>query len=478
MAGKGLSWRVFPQFEALPSRESVHDALRESELGYPGRVTWLNANVVLSRPDHICTSLILKNQIAVQNLRRLFIAIFMALYSIKKCLANTYNHPASGISRYHSMQRSACYSPKRVNSAFRLWTLERGFHTFLCFQQAALYKVKAFSPMQSLGDTSYEPKSQDYFIFSQDGAWQPATPDPNQTVPQPETPISPKLIRLISCNIDFGIPFGEERLEAALNHLYTLVSSTPKDTPIIIFLQEMLISDLAQIQSSPWIQPRFHITDTTTTHWRAHYGTTTLIDNRLRITRIFRVPWLSAFGRDGLFIDIALRHPQAPDAEAQVLRLCNVHLESLVADPPIRPTQVATAARYLQMPGVPCALLAGDCNAIQPFDRALHSENDLKDVFLELGGAEDTEEGYTWGQQVPLWSRKRFGCSRMDKILYRGDVRAKGFERIGVGVMVAEDVLEEMRRAGLEGWVTDHYGVMGDFEVGGDWMLRGGEENK
>ena len=47
------------------------------------------------------------------------------------------------------------------------------------------------------------------------------------------------------------------------------------------------------------------------------------------------------------------------------------------------------------------SVLAGDLNAIEPFDRTLHLDNGLKDAYLELGGKEDSEDGYTWGQQAP-----------------------------------------------------------------------------
>ena len=38
---------------------------------------------------------------------------------------------------------------------------------------------------------------------------------------------------------------------------------------------------------------------------------------------------------------------------------------------------------------------------IEPFDRKLHSDNGLKDAYLELGGKEDSDDGFTWGQQAP-----------------------------------------------------------------------------
>lgn len=262
------------------------------------------------------------------------------------------------------------------------------------------------------------------------------------------------------------IGFAEDRMSAALEHLSTLISSTDESVPVLIFLQEMSKSDMQQICAAPWIQRRFYMTDVDPGNWPSpSYGTTTLVDRRLVPTRVFRVRWISKFDRDGLFVDVKLAGADG------VLRLCNTHLESLVADPPVRPLQISAAAPYLKENGVEAGLLAGDLNAIQPFDRTLHVENGLKDVYLELGGEEDSDQGYTWGYQVPAALRERFGCSRMDKILFAGAVVPRRFERIGVGVKVAEEQRQAMRDAGEEEWVTDHYGVMADFELGEEKAL-------
>ena len=48
---------------------------------------------------------------------------------------------------------------------------------------------------------------------------------------------------------------------------------------------------------------------------------------------------------------------------------------------------------------------------------------------------------------------------------YTGALVPQSFERIGVGVKVAESNRQEMRDAGEEEWVTDHYGVMANFQL-------------
>jgi len=259
------------------------------------------------------------------------------------------------------------------------------------------------------------------------------------------------------------IPWAEPRMAAALQHLSTLVSRTPANQAIVIFLQEMGPSDLAQIQAAAWVQQRFHITDASGAHWgSALYGTTTLVDRRLRVAAVFRVPFESMFQRDGLFVDV--RAAGGP----RVLRLANVHLESLVADPPLRPAQMKLAARYMCAEEVCAALLAGDCNSIQPFDRTIHADNGLEDAYLVLGGKEDSDEGYTWGPQVPEAMFKKFGSSRIYRVMFCGKVKAKSLQRIGVGVKVDDEQLrKEMIAAGQVDFVTDHYGVMAEMELEG-----------
>ncbi|KAL1610163.1 hypothetical protein SLS60_001828 [Paraconiothyrium brasiliense] len=320
----------------------------------------------------------------------------------------------------------------------------------------ALKKALTSGPAGKLDDAYYKLRPQPFHHYN-GSAW---VTSPLSRSSQSQSPF--KNIRLISWNIDMLIGFAEERMSAALEHLSKIVGGTHNETPIVIFLQEMSQSDMEQIRDTLFIQRRFYITDLDERNWLGPlYGTNTLIDRRLSISQVFRVPWISKFDRDGLFVDLAL----AEQGKGKVLRLCNTHLESLVADPPVRPLQLQAAAPYLQASSVASGLLAGDLNAIQPFDRTLHSENNLKDVYLELGGREDSDDGYTWGYQVPQALRERFGCSRMDKILFTGGITPLKFERIGVGVKVAEDKRKELRDGGEEEWVTDHYGVMADFQV-------------
>lgn len=318
--------------------------------------------------------------------------------------------------------------------------------------QALIAKILA-APLEDVADT---PVDQNFYRY--DGQqWITTTSSEVQQTSKYLT-----RFRLITWNIDVLSPGGEPRMAAALEHLEELISKAPSEMePVVLFLQEMDEKDLEQIREAKWVQDRFFLTDVSGDTWAKPgfgplYGTTTLIDKSLAIGhKPFRVRVPSRFHRDALFVDVKVK----PDSE-DVLRLCNMHLESLVANPPVRPLQVARASRYMQASNVYASVLAGDLNAIQPFDRTLQSDHGLKDAFLELGGKEDTDEGFTWGQQAPKALREQFGCSRMDKAFYCGNLEVVSLERIGEGVEVKdENARKAILEAGGETFSSDHLGL-------------------
>ena len=259
--------------------------------------------------------------------------------------------------------------------------------------------------------------------------------------------VQPRNFRLITWNIDMMAPNGPQRMAAALEHLQGL-SREWSDIPLIIMLQEMDSRDLAVIRGNSWIQSAFHVTDVSAARWVGAYGTVTLVDHRLPLLEVFRVGYESRMGRDALFVDIGM-----PGQDQPVLRLCNTHLESLRADPPLRPAQVARASQQLQH--TDCGIIAGDFNAIEGFDLSLHLENEMLDTFLELGHQDEAEEGWTWGMQSV--SGKKYGCRRMDKVLFRGNLKIEGLERLGQGLKI------DVGKGGSQ-YVTDHLGLAAGFE--------------
>lgn len=321
-------------------------------------------------------------------------------------------------------------------------------------------KTKTASSVPSKAD---EPWKQPWHVHSASkGEWEV------QETPH-RRPHAVKRLVLYSWNIDFMLPFPESRMRAAIRHLQSLTQRRQSsDTASVIFLQECVSSDLTLLAQDPWIQQTFAITDVSTENWQSgHYGTTTLIDKNLAIKNVFRVHYeKTRMQRDGLFVDITL--PMS-SGETGTLRLCNTHLESLAFEPPFRPAQVALCADYMQKPEISFSAMAGDFNAIQDFDRTLHSDNSLEDAFLSCGGSEDDAEGgHTWGQQAATAQRERFGTSRMDKVFFCGRaMKCVGFERFGAGIEV-EDSEEREAVVGLgfdKPWITDHLGVKAVFEM-------------
>ncbi|KAG6362258.1 hypothetical protein INS49_010488 [Diaporthe citri] len=348
----------------------------------------------------------------------------------------------------------------------------------------------------------YTPKSQPYYSFS-GSKWQRGRPPTAQEAPGADEKARISNLRLLTWNIDFMAPFPQARMASALAYLQTVAEDIPASTAVVICLQELrqdmpinfdrleksfdpqIADDLRQIASAAWIQERFLVTDLTTDHWRCGYNSVTLVDRRLGIAAVSRMPFVSEYKREALLVDIAVT-PSGGQTEGQtgssrsILRLCNVHLDSMAGKPPMRPIQWKACAKYLQdeSDGVVSGILAGDCNANQDYDLTQPEVNGFKDAYLEMGGKDSDPEGHTWGPQS---RSSRFPHKRMDKVCFwqpsgsDGDqklLELKSLEKIGVGVKIGdESISAKLAEEGRLDFVTDHYGLMADFEVGEDYAL-------
>lgn len=270
-------------------------------------------------------------------------------------------------------------------------------------------------------------------------------------------------LALYSWNIDFMLPYPDSRMSKGISHLKSMIdrASDKSSTAYIIYLQECVESDLKLLASQQWIRDTFALTDLDISYWQSgHYGTVSLIDRRLPISSCFRVHYSQTrMERDGLFVDV--------NVSGKSVRFCNSHLESLALEPPYRIPQMKLCAEYMRTSGVDGAVAAGDFNAIQDFDRTLHSENGLKDAYLELGGKEDDQEGHTWGQQAATKLRNQFGTSRMDKAYFCGDLELRSFAKFGGDVCVDDQTeREDIVKLGFEEpWITDHLGITAVFSI-------------
>lgn len=307
-----------------------------------------------------------------------------------------------------------------------------------------------------------EPFSQKYFLFDiAKQAWQGQS---TSTAVLSETNSGFNRLALYAWNIDFMLPYAESRMQIGLDFLLDLTSRVSTSTAVVVFLQECVHSDLATIAKQPWVRDRFVLTDLDGGNWASgHYGTTILVDRRLPITALFRVHYeKTRMERDAFFVDVLMG-----TEKNRKVRICNTHLESLAMMPPYRPPQMQLVGRYLKEEGIHAGITAGDFNAIQDFDRTLHSDNGLKDAYLELGGIEDSDDGYTWGQQAATFLREKFGCSRMDKVYFHGGLQLESLERFGAGVLLQDkEQRKHLVRLGFEQpWITDHLGIKAELTI-------------
>ncbi|KAF2806744.1 uncharacterized protein BDZ99DRAFT_369468, partial [Mytilinidion resinicola] len=288
-------------------------------------------------------------------------------------------------------------------------------------------------------------------------------------------------LTLLTWNIDFMASHGSARLASALNHLSALFSPLPSTTAVLILLQEMTALDLKQLSETPWIRAHFAMTDCTPATWDgSSYGTVTLVDRRVKIARVARLRFVSEYQRDGLGVDVVLQAQlkgkngedvDVDKVEERTLRAVNVHLDSMASNPPMRPLQMAALGRWVRDGDCVAGIVAGDMNANREYDRALPKENGFKDAYLDLGGVEGAVEGMTWGYQSEENMAKRFGPTRLDKVVFCGEVGVQSLERIGMGVMVEDEAIKAKMKAEEEvEFVTDHYGLKAEF------LLREGVE--
>ncbi|KAK6349912.1 hypothetical protein TWF696_006172 [Orbilia brochopaga] len=268
---------------------------------------------------------------------------------------------------------------------------------------------------------------------------------------------------LITWNVDFASPEPENRIDAALSYLRSLlVSGGPGKpdaiSPAIIVLQEINHGMVKSLAESEWVQRNFYVTDISTDAgiWtKSHYGTVTLVDRRIPVKAVIRLHYDSDFNRDCLFVDVEAASSHT--SQSVTVRIGNTHLESLVPATPMRLNQMKLAARFvLHDSNVYTGLIAGDMNPIDPFDAYLPVEVGLKDAYLEGGGKEESAAGHTWGYQEA--GESPYPKRRFDKILYAPGERMT-IEQVAV-IGVGQKTTKQP-----EVFISDHFGVFGNVRI-------------
>lgn len=120
----------------------------------------------------------------------------------------------------------------------------------------------------------------------------------------------------------------------ALQYLEELITTISTEIPVIIFLQEMVANDLELVKSASWIRSRFAITDVDPSNWSSPtYGTTTLIDRRIPVTRVFHAYYKETrLDRDAFCVDIQTLLTMSASSASAILIL-KAYALALLYDP-------------------------------------------------------------------------------------------------------------------------------------------------
>ena len=241
--------------------------------------------------------------------------------------------------------------------------------------------------------------------------------------------VGKQTLSLTSWNIQASKPRSVARSKLILDHIFKGLKF-----PDIILLQEVTSSARQSLLSDPRVRSSFLTTDAQddTSFKGVPFATMTLLSSKrfcspllaeekgegeggfkMVLDSVFRTQLPSRYERDALCVNIA-----APAAPGQVLRLFNVHLDSLDSQFR-RALQMHVLAGLLREPGCSGGIIAGDFNAILPEDHALVDKHELVDAWVALhGSTTGPDGGATWGVGVELEDGLK--PRRLDKVVMLG----------------------------------------------------------
>ncbi|KIM41279.1 hypothetical protein M413DRAFT_445317 [Hebeloma cylindrosporum] len=312
-----------------------------------------------------------------------------------------------------------------------------------------------------------------------------------------DTSQTPQRLSLISWNIDAFSSRAISRAKLILNHVLE-----GQKYPDILFLQEVTTDVRTSLLNDERVRSAFLVTDaedktsfenvpfaTMTLLSRARFspsssldssaetglGDATVVEGRgspdiMRVAGVSRLTLPSKYGRDALYVDIVINCPIAPPGNGTttptVLRLINVHLDSLRHTAHYRAQQLEILAHSLVEPGYHGGIIAGDFNAITPDDHALVDKNGLVDVWVALHGgrAGPAANGATWRVNAvdPGERRDGLGRGRLDKVVMKGlNLRAEEMEILRPGII---EVPCPGEKSEVIPW-SDHCGLRCTFTV-------------
>ncbi|EKM58312.1 uncharacterized protein PHACADRAFT_252530 [Phanerochaete carnosa HHB-10118-sp] len=263
-------------------------------------------------------------------------------------------------------------------------------------------------------------------------------------------------MQLLTWNVDAMADGCQDRIVTILTYAQHKLFKCPngeQPEPCCILLQEVRQDALPAILDHKWVRDHFVVCPTKAEHWPGGvgYGNVTLVARTIPVVGAWIMEYgYSAMKRHALIVDVrlsshALSEGAAGGEERELmLRIANVHLESLTQGASFRPWQLRDAVDSLTGGAVDGGIVAGDMNAITAQDWGLPAWAGLADAWR---GPEDGR-GNTWGYQPPT---KEFLPGRLDKILYlpNGEIEVDTPGRVGVGA----------KTAGGQ-WASDHFGLL------------------
>lgn len=273
-------------------------------------------------------------------------------------------------------------------------------------------------------------------------------------------------IRVLSWNIDAKRP-GETE-ECLISRLLLLGTEIKCRLPDVVGLQEVTTSALGILLSDTVIKELYN-SSKLVRYKDTRFDQVTLVRRSLRVRAVYTINLPTHQNRVALVTDIEICHkPDSALSDASgrpphsqgrqqkvVLRLVNMHLESLHHTPCFRPNQVSTVMKYINiLPFDYAPILFGDMNPVQEeIDANITGDNQLVDAWdtcqARLSVAERSP-GYTWGlfEQPVIFSPGRF-----DRFWYR--------KQAGLRILSTE-VLDQVPL------ISDHCGVLATFTIAQD----------
>lgn len=281
------------------------------------------------------------------------------------------------------------------------------------------------------------------------------------------------ILKIVTWNLGWRLPDPAKRATAAMRHLESIFTKRPG--LLVVMLQEVCLESLRALRNDQWVQENFVMTDSDLSKsihdevvgdsfimreelWKpAPHFTIMLLPKTLRILSCFRVPLVTAMGRDALVADISVSDELQT---RKAMRLCTTHLESLPGLNPHRFSQLAMISTLLKEPRISeheniAGVVGGDMGAIESSDRSMHKAPrvSLKDVWedapkqvlpeLEPGGQDSTygrARGNTFGYQ----SQYRSSRKRLSKFFCTGKV-----DSIALSRPLVQDVTGKLGRVGI-----------------------------